>query len=122
MTNTVVITLLLIGLASGYLSGLMGLGGGIVIIPALVYFLGYSQLAAQGTTLGLLVLPIGLLAAFQYYKAGQIDLKAIGILTIGFVAASYFGSKTAEKMDQTLLRKLFSLGLVGIALKMFFQK
>lgn len=114
--------LALIGAAAGYLSGLMGLGGGIIIIPALMYFLGFSQQTAQGTTLGLMVLPIGALAAMEYYKAGQIDLKAVGIMTITFVAASYFGSKMATSIEPQTLRKLFAVTLIFIAFKMFYQK
>lgn len=122
MTLSTIIILLTIGIASGYLSGLMGLGGGIIIIPALVYFLGYSQLTAQGTTLGMLMLPVGFLAAFQYYKAGHIDVKSVLIIAVGFVAASYFGSKTATTIDQGILRKVFATALLLVALKMFFQK
>lgn len=114
--------LALIGAAAGYLSGLMGLGGGIIIIPALMYFLGFSQQTAQGTTLGLMVLPIGALAAIEYYKAGQIDLKAAGIMAITFVAASYFGSKMATSIDPQTLRKVFAVALTLIAFKMFFKQ
>ncbi len=118
--NTII--LIVIGIASGYLSGLMGLGGGIIIIPSLVYFLGFSQQAAQGTTLGLMVLPIGLLAAFQYHKMGNVDIKAASIIAIAFIGASYYGSKMAISIDQNVLRKIFAFALILIAVKMLFQK
>ena len=77
MTTELVITLLLIGLAAGVLSGLVGVGGGLIIVPALVFFLGYTQHQAQGTSLGLLLLPVGILAVMNYYNKGQIDVKVV---------------------------------------------
>ncbi len=117
-----VVILVSIGISAGYLSGLMGLGGGIIIIPALVYFLGFSQQSAQGTTLGLMVLPIGLLAAIQYYKSGNIDIKAALIIAVAFAGSSYFGSKMAVSIDQNTLRKIFAVLLIVVALKMLLQK
>ncbi len=114
--------LIIIGLVAGYLSGLMGLGGGIIIIPALVYLLGFSQQAAQGTTLALMVLPVGLIAANQYFKAGNVNIPSALIIAIAFVFASYFGSKTVDAVNVSFLRKTFSIMLFLIALKMFLQK
>jgi len=87
--------LAVIGATAGFLSGLMGLGGAVIIIPALVFFLGYTQQQAQGTTLGLMVLPIGFLAAWSYYQAGNIDIKAVAVMAVTFFIAGYFGGKMA---------------------------
>ena len=90
MTTELVITLLLIGLAAGVLSGLVGVGGGLIIVPALIFFLGYTQHQAQGTSLGLLLLPVGILAVMNYYNKGQIDVKVVAgnehRLCIGWLA------------------------------------
>jgi hypothetical protein len=114
--------LAVIGATAGFLSGLMGLGGAVIIIPALVFFLGYTQQQAQGTTLGLMVLPIGFLAACSYYQAGNIDIKAVAVMAVAFFIAGYFGGKMATSIDTSLMRKIFSVALILIAIKMFFQK
>src|SRR6476620_6404074 len=93
MTVQMVVLLLLIGLAAGMLSGLVGVGGGIIVVPALVFALGFTQQQAQGTSLGLLLLPIGIFAVINYYKAGHIDLKVVGIMSLAFVAGGFIGSK-----------------------------
>src|SRR4051812_11265490 len=90
-----IIILLLVGIAAGTLSGMVGVGGGIIIVPALVYFLGFSQKMAQGTSLGILLLPIGLLGVLQFYKQGFIDMRVVMIISIAFFFGSYFGSKIA---------------------------
>lgn len=115
--------LIMIGLGAGMLGGLVGIGGGIVIVPALVYFLNYTQTQAQGTSLGLLLLPLGVLGFLQYYSNCQkantpIDLKVIAIMSIGFLIGNYFGSKIAIKIDQTLLKKIFAIFIILIGLKM----
>lgn len=115
-----VIILLLIGLAAGMLGGLVGVGGGIIIVPALVYFLAYSQKTAQGTSLAMLLLPVGILGFFQYYKAGHVNLKATGIIALAFIAGSYFGSKIALSVSQEMLKKAFAFLLIAVAIKMLF--
>ena len=115
-----ILILILIGMASGILSGLIGIGGGIIIVPALVFFLGFSQLQAQGTSLGIILLPVGLLAVLQFYKAGHIDVKAVGIVAFAFLIGGYFGSKIALSIPQELLKKIFAVILVLIAAKMIF--
>lgn len=112
----------LIGVAGGLLSGLLGLGGAIIIIPALVMLLGFSQQMAQGTALIMMVLPVGALAAFQYYQKGLVDVKAALLLAGFFFIGGYFGAKLATEIPQELLKKLFALVLLGIAVKMWFQK
>ena len=112
-----------IGLLAGVLSGLVGIGGGIVLVPALVYFLKYSQHQAQGTSLGLLMLPVVFLGFYQYYKYGQangnpIDLKIVGILAIGFILGGFLGGKIATKIDGELMKKLFTILLLYTAVKL----
>ena len=112
----------LIGVTAGLLGGLFGLGGAIIIIPALVMILGYSQQMAQGTALIMMVLPVGALAAFQYYQKGFVDVKAALILAGFFLVGGYFGAKFATAIPQDILKKVFAVMLVGIAIKMWFQK
>jgi uncharacterized membrane protein YfcA len=111
----------LLGLAAGTLSGLLGIGGAVLIIPALVFLFGFSQITAQGTTLLLMIPPIGLLAAMQYWKAGHVDLKAAIIIAIFFFFGGLLGGKLADALDPNLLRKGFALFLAVIAAKMFFE-
>jgi uncharacterized membrane protein YfcA len=120
LQNTALIAL--IGAAAGILGGMFGLGGAIIIIPALVMILGYSQQMAQGTALIMMVLPVGALAAFQYYQKGHVDVKTALILAAFFFVGGYFGAKFATQIPQDILRKTFAIMLVGIAIKMWFQK
>jgi uncharacterized membrane protein YfcA len=115
-----ILIVVLVGLAAGILSGLVGVGGGLIIVPALIFFLGFSQHSAQGTSLGLLLLPAGILAVIQYYKAGDVDVKAVAILAIGFVAGGYFGSKLALSLPQDVVKKIFAIFMLLVALKMLF--
>ena len=117
-----IIILLLIGLASGMVSGVLGIGGGIIIIPALVYFLGYSQKTAQGTSLGLLLPPIGLLAVLNYYHAGFVNVKAAGLMIITFVIGSYITSKFAVTRPESMIKKIFAVFLLFYAIKLFLEK
>ena len=117
-----IIILLLIGLAAGMASGVLGIGGGILVIPALVYFLNYSQKAAQGTSLGLLLPPIGLLAVINYYQAGYVNLKAAGIMIVTFLIGSYLSSKFAVNLPDTIIKKVFAVFLLFYAIKLFFGK
>jgi uncharacterized protein len=123
MDSTTLFTILLIGIAAGMLSGLVGIGGGIVLVPALIYFLKYNQQQAQGSSLGVLVLPVVILGFLQYYtackKAGTpIDFKVIGLLAMGFLIGGFFGGKIANRIDAELLKKLFSVILLYTAFKM----
>ncbi len=123
MTAQLIITALLIGLAAGMLSGLVGVGGGIIMVPALVFFLHYTQHQAQGTSLAVLTLPVVILASLYYYhqcqKAGTpIDLKIVGLLGVGFIVGAFFGSKLALTIDQELLKKIFAVILFYTAFKM----
>jgi uncharacterized membrane protein YfcA len=120
LQNSVLIAL--IGIAAGLLGSILGLGGAIIIIPALVMLLGYSQQMAQGTALMMFVLPVGGLAVFQYYQKGFVDIKAALILAVFFFVSGYFGAKFATAIPQDVLKKAFAVLLVGIAIKMWFQK
>mgnify|MGYP003580041576 CR=1 FL=1 len=111
------------GIAAGVLSGLVGVGGGIILVPAMVYFLHYTQHQAQGTSLGVLTFPVVILAFITYYQeckkmGNPIDLKVIGIIAVGFVVGSYFGSNIAVRIDKEMLRKIFALILLYTAFKM----
>lgn len=120
MTN--IIIFLVIGLSAGLLSGFFGIGGGIIIIPALIYFCGFSQLKAQGTSLAVLLPPVGLLAFLEYYKKGNVDLKAGIVICITVFLGAMFGSKIAQLVPPTILRKSFAVFMLLISLKMFFSK
>ncbi|HTL09912.1 MAG TPA: sulfite exporter TauE/SafE family protein [Chitinophagaceae bacterium] len=120
MNIQTVLLLALIGLAAGVLSGMIGIGGGIIIVPALVYVLGFSQQQAQGTSLGLLLLPVGILAVLNYYKQGFIDVKVVGIMCATFIVGGWLGSKMAVSLPQDTLKKIFAVVLLIIAVKMLF--
>ena len=120
MSSLQIVLVGLIGLLAGVLSGLLGLGGAIVIIPALVMVLGYSQQMAQGTTLLMMVLPVGALAAWQYYQQGFIEVKTALILAVTFFAGGYFGAKLAIHVPQDVMKKVFAIVLLLIAVKMWF--
>jgi uncharacterized protein len=114
--------LLLTGLLAGILGGLLGIGGGIIIIPALVYVLGYSQQQAQGTSLAMLLPPIGILAFLNYYKAGFVDLKAAGIMIVMFIIGSYFSSKYVVILPEYIIKKIFGGFLLVYAIKLLLEK
>lgn len=117
------IMLLMIGLAAGVLSGLVGVGGGIILVPALVYFLGYSQHQAQGTSLGVLTFPVTILAFLAYYRDGlttgnPIKLGVILIMAAGFLVGGLLGSSIAVRIDQQTLKKVFAIILFYTGIKM----
>jgi uncharacterized membrane protein YfcA len=123
MTAQIILTVLIIGLAAGMLSGLVGVGGGIIMVPALIFFLHYNQHQAQGTSLGVLTLPVVIIASLYYYhqckKMGTpMDLKVIGLLAIGFVGGAYLGSKLAISLPTEILKKIFAIILFYTAIKM----
>ncbi|HEY4060531.1 MAG TPA: TSUP family transporter [Puia sp.] len=123
MTFQTIVLLVIVGLLAGMLSGLVGLGGGVIIVPALVFFLGFSQHQATGTSLGILLLPAGIFAVLNYYKRGYIDVKVVGLLFIGFIVGGYLGSKLSLSLSEATLKKVFAVGLLLIAGKvLFFDK
>ncbi|MDP4150664.1 MAG: sulfite exporter TauE/SafE family protein [Bacteroidota bacterium] len=120
MSVQTIVILIIVGLLAGMLSGLVGLGGGVIIVPALVFFLGFSQHQAQGTSLGILLLPAGIFAVLNYYKKGYIDMKVVGLLFIGFLVGGWLGSKLSISMPEVALKKIFAIALILIAGKVLF--
>jgi uncharacterized protein len=122
MSAYIIIMLIAIGIAAGMLSGLVGVGGGIIIVPALVYLLAFSQKQAQGTSLAILLLPIGIFAVLNYYKDPEVhlDIKVVALITLGFLIGSYFGSKLALLLPDITVKKVFAIFMLLIAIKMLF--
>jgi uncharacterized membrane protein YfcA len=123
MSVQTIAILLLVGLLAGMLSGLVGLGGGVIIVPALVFVLGFSQHQATGTSLGILLLPAGIFAVINYYKRGYVDMKVVLLVFAGFLIGGYLGSKLSVNMPEATLKKIFAVALLLIAGKvLFFDK
>jgi uncharacterized protein len=120
MSTQTLLLIVLIGLAAGILSGLVGVGGGIIIVPALIFFLGFGMHQAMGTSLGILLLPAGILGVLNYYRKGYVDVKVVVILFIGFLIGNYVGSKISLGLSETVLKKIFAVVLVLIAGRMLF--
>ena len=113
---------LVFGLVAGILSGLLGIGGGIFVIPGLVLLMGFSQKMAQGTTLAMMVPPIGLLAAWAYYSKGYVDLKVAGLMCIGFFIGGFFGAKFATGLSGVTLSRIFGVAMLVVSIKMILAK
>ena len=113
---------IIIGLSAGILSGLLGVGGGILIVPALVLLFGFSQHLAQGTTLALMVPPIGLLAAWTYYKHGYVDVKVAALICLGFFIGGLIGARWAALINPIMLKRLFGVALLIAALRMILTR
>jgi len=119
MTLQILLILLAVGLAAGFLSGMVGIGGGIIIVPVLVYFLGFTQHQAQGTTLFMFLLPIGILGVMNYHKQGYVDYKTALIICSTFVFGSYFGSKVAISLDQKTVKQIFGAIIIILGQKCY---
>lgn len=119
--NTLLI-LVIIGLTAGVLGGMIGIGGGIVMIPMMVLLLGISQKMAQGTSVAVMLPPIGILAVYNYYKAGYVNTKYALVIAAAFIIGGYFGSKLALMIPGDIVKKMFAVIMVIIAAKMFFSK
>ncbi|WP_339609648.1 sulfite exporter TauE/SafE family protein [uncultured Planktosalinus sp.] len=119
---TLIVILIIIGLLAGIFSGLMGVGGGIVMIPLMIFALGFTQHEAQGTSLAVLAVPVTLIAAYNYYQAGHVNWKYAAVIAVTFVVGAYFGSKLAISIDQVLLKKIFAILLIVVALRLLFWK
>jgi uncharacterized membrane protein YfcA len=111
-----------IGLAAGILSGFVGIGGGVIMVPAMVLLLGYEQHQAQGTSLAVLMLPVVALAVRNYYKAGVIDPKVVAVIAVAFVAGGYFGSRWALMLPPETVKRVFGVLMVVVAFKLIFGK
>jgi uncharacterized membrane protein YfcA len=122
MSITTILILIVIGLAAGVLSGFAGVGGGVIIIPALIMLLGMTQFEAQGTSLAMMIPPIGILAAINYYKDGYINWKYALILAVFFVVGGYLGSKLALTISQSMVKKGFAVFIILVGVKMLFGK
>lgn len=118
MTVQIILLLIIIGLAAGVLSGLVGVGGGIIVVPALVFFLSFTQQQAQGTSLGLLLLPVGILAVLNYYKQGHIDIRVVAIMAVSFVIGGWLGSKWALSLPEVTVKRIFAIILFYSGIKM----
>jgi uncharacterized protein len=122
MDITTILLLCAIGMAAGIFGGMVGLGGGVIMIPAMIYFLGFSQQMAQGTSLAVMLPPVGFLAVMNYYKAGQLNFKYAMIIAAAFLIGGYFGSKIALSIPQATMKRIFGIALILIALNMMFKK
>ncbi len=116
------VLLLFIGLLGGIVSGALGVGGGIIVVPALIYFLGFSQHLAQGTSIAVLLPPTGIAAAMTYYNKGFMDLKVAGILIVMFVLGSYLGSLISFEIPAKILKRIFGAFMLFVAIRMIFSK
>ena len=121
MSFSVLMLLVVIGLLSGSLSGLVGVGGGIIMIPLLISFFGFTQLNAQGTAIAAMLPPIGILAAINYYQEGYVRWEYSIVIALAFIVGGYFGSKLSISISKHLVRQIFAVILFIVALKLFFQ-
>jgi uncharacterized membrane protein YfcA len=113
---------LLLGLLAGVLSGLLGIGGGIIVVPVLILLFGFSQHMAQGTTLAMMVPPIGLLAAWAYYSKGYVDIKVAAIMCVGFFIGGLLGAKFAGAIPEAMLSRIFGVAMLIVSVKMIVGK
>jgi uncharacterized protein len=122
METTTALILIVIGLMAGIFGGIFGVGGAIIMIPAMIYILGVDQHTAQGTSLAVMLPPIGLFAAYNYYKAGHVNIWYAVIIAFSFIIGGYFGSRIALNLSENTMRKIFGIFLIIMALKMIFTK
>ncbi|MBI1815086.1 MAG: sulfite exporter TauE/SafE family protein [Deltaproteobacteria bacterium] len=113
-------TLVLLGLVVGTLSGILGLGGGIFLVPALIFLFDFTPHQAQGTSLGVLIPPVGIFAALEYYRRGYIDFSVVGLICVGFVVGAYAGAFVVDRIPVPLMRRLFGFFMFFIAVQMVF--
>ncbi len=114
--------ILLIGVVVGLFSGVVGIGGGILFVPALIWLVHMDQHRAQGTSLGALLAPVGLLAFWEYYRKGNADIRVAALLALGFVVGSYFGADWAQAIPELLLRRIFAVAMIAVGMAMFFGR
>jgi uncharacterized membrane protein YfcA len=118
LSFSTILILILIGVCAGLLSGFVGVGGGMIIVPGLIYLLGKGQLEAQGTSLAVIMLPVGILGVMNYYKAGNVNINYALVIAIAFVLGSYFGSKYALKVPEHKIKVIFGVFLLYVAVRM----
>ncbi len=117
-----ILGLFLLGLMAGWLSGLIGIGGGIIIVPVLYFLFSFSLRTAQGTSIAALAPPIGIFAAYVYYRQGNVDIKAAGLIAAGFFIGGFLGAKSNYLLNKDVVGKMMALLLIGIGVKMLFTK
>ena len=122
LTMETILIVLAIGVLAGAFGGFIGIGGGLIVVPCLVYFMGMCQHTAQGTSLAMMLPPIGLIAVYNYYKQGHVDFKVAAILCVSFVAGSFFGSKIALSLSPDQIKKAFGIIIILLGIKMVFWK
>ena len=122
MDYTTIIALVIIGLAAGFVGGLMGVGGGIIIVPALVLFLSFNQQQAQATSLAVLLLPVQILAVMNYYKAGLINVKFAAVIVVASIVGMYYGSSVALQLPADTMKKIFGGFIIFVGLKFLLGK
>ena len=120
MSVNEILILVTIGLAAGVFSGMFGIGGGLIMVPAMVFFLGMSQHSAQGTSLGVLVVPVAAVAAFNYYRQGELEIKYAAIIALSFILGGYFGSKISLGLSELMLKRIFGLLMLAMAIRLIF--
>lgn len=122
MNTSIIIALIVIGLLAGILSGIMGVGGGVVMVPLMILLLGFNQHEAQGTSLAVLAVPVTFLAAYNYYNEGFVNWKDAALIAVFFIVGGYVGSKMAVNLDQKTLRRIFGGILLVISVKLLLGK
>ncbi|SDX83726.1 hypothetical protein SAMN05444411_11061 [Lutibacter oricola] len=122
MTLTTIIGLICIGLLAGVLSGLVGVGGGIIMVPMFVFFLGLTQHNAQGMSLAVMLPPVTFFAVYNYHQSGEINWKMALVVSVLFFIGGFIGSKIALQIDQRILKKIFGIMMLIVALKLIFTK
>jgi uncharacterized membrane protein YfcA len=114
--------LLLVGVVIGMVSGVVGIGGGILFVPALIWLLGMDQHRAQGTSLGALLAPVGILAFWEYYRKGQADIRVAALLAAGFLVGGYVGAVGAQHIPELWLRRVFAATLIAVGGRLLFMR
>lgn len=114
----IIIYLILIGIAAGFLGGMVGIGGGLIIVPALVLLLGISQHNAQGISLTMMLFPVGILGVMNYYKKGYVDFRYSALIAVGFLLGSYIGSKFSLSLPEEMVKKIFAIIMMVLAIRM----
>jgi hypothetical protein len=116
-----VIVFIAIGLFAGILSGVFGIGGGVVIVPALIFLSGLAPLTATGTSLAALLLPVGALGAWEYYRKGHLNIPAALMIAVGLFLGAWVGAKIAQQLSPVQLKRAFAVFLVLVAARMWFS-
>ena len=117
-----IVLYIILGLVAGAFAGIFGIGGGLILIPAMIFLFGMTQHQAQGMTLAILVPPVGILAAWRYYQSGHINLPMAGFICLGFLFGGLLGANLAQSVSDPALKKLFAVFLFIVSINMFFSK